>query len=43
MRKFGFELFVATVAEYQPFAYGVCAVLISLLLGWIGGVIFRKI
>jgi hypothetical protein len=43
VRKFGFELFVATVAEYQPFAYGVCAVLISLLLGWIGGVIFRKI
>lgn len=43
VRKFGFELFVATVAEYQPFAYGVCAVLVSLALGWLGGVVFRKI
>ena len=43
VRKFGFELFVATVAEYRPFAYGVFAVLISLALGWLGGVVFRKI
>lgn len=43
IRKFGFERFVATMAEYQPFLYGVSAVLISLLLGWLGGVVFRKI
>ncbi|GGB52014.1 membrane protein [Blastomonas aquatica] len=43
VRKFGFERFVATAAEYQPFFYGVSAVLISLLLGWLGGVVFRKI
>ncbi len=43
VRKFGFELLVANVAEYQPFFYGVCAILISLALGWLGGVVFRKI
>lgn len=43
IRKFGFERFVATMAEYQPFFYGVIAVLISLMLGWLGGVVFRKI
>lgn len=43
VRKFGFERFVATVAEVQPFFYGVSAVLVSLLLGWLGGVVFRKI
>ncbi|WP_017672479.1 TIGR02186 family protein [Blastomonas sp. AAP53] len=43
VRKFGFELFVAAMAEYQPFLYGVSAVLISLALGWLGGVLFRKV
>lgn len=43
VRKYGFERFVATAAEYQPFFYGVSAVIVSLLLGWIGGVVFRKI
>jgi uncharacterized protein (TIGR02186 family) len=43
VRKYGFERFVATAAEYHPFLYGISAVLISLALGWTGGVIFRKI
>ncbi|PXW78120.1 uncharacterized protein (TIGR02186 family) [Blastomonas natatoria] len=43
VRKFGFELLIANVAEYRPFTYGVCAVLVSLALGWLGGVVFRKI
>lgn len=43
VRKFGFERFVASAAEYQPFLYGISAVLVSVVLGWIGGVVFRKI
>jgi uncharacterized protein (TIGR02186 family) len=43
VRKYGFERFVARAAEYQPFWYGISAVLVSVLLGWIGGVVFRKI
>ncbi len=43
VRKYGFELFIAVVAEYQPFWYGLSAVLVSLLLGWLGGVAFRRI
>jgi uncharacterized protein (TIGR02186 family) len=42
IRKYGFEKFVATAAEYQPFFYGLVAVLISLGLGWGAGVAFRR-
>lgn len=41
--KSGFERFVATVADRWSFAYGLVAVLLSLALGWIAGVAFRKI
>jgi uncharacterized protein (TIGR02186 family) len=41
--KSGFERFVATAAAENGFWYGLAAVLISLALGWIAGVIFRRI
>ncbi len=42
IRKFGFEGFLAWMAEDLSFIYGLCAVLISLLFGWGAGAIFRK-
>ena len=41
--KSGFERFVATAAVEQGFWYGMAAVLFSLLLGWIAGLLFRRI
>jgi len=43
VRKYGFERFVATAAEYRSFAYGLSAVLISLLFGWAAGAIFQRL
>ena len=42
IRKFGFERFIATVAEYRSFTYGLSAVFISLFLGWFAGVVFQR-
>lgn len=42
IRKSGFERYVATVAEENPFAYGFAAVALSVLLGWAAGAIFRR-
>ncbi len=42
IRKYGFELFLATMAEHQSFLYGLSAVIISLLFGWGAGMIFRR-
>lgn len=41
--KSGFERFVATAAAENGFLYGLAAVLVSLLLGWIAGLIFRRL
>lgn len=41
--KSGFERFVATVADRWSFTYGLVAVMLSLGLGWVAGVAFRKI
>lgn len=41
--KSGFERFVATAAAEQGFLYGLAAVFVSLLLGWIAGILFRRI
>lgn len=41
--KSGFERFVALAAERHGLLYGLFAVAVSLLLGWIAGVIFRRI
>jgi uncharacterized protein (TIGR02186 family) len=43
IEKSGFERFVAYAAQNWALAYGLVAVGISLLLGWIGGVAFRRI
>lgn len=41
--KSGFERYVATAAEEAPFLYGLAAVVLSLVLGWLAAVAFRKI
>lgn len=41
--KSGFERFVATAAVEQGFLYGLAAVLVSLLLGWVAGILFRRL
>ena len=43
VQKYGFERFVATVAEYRSFYYGLFAVFISLLFGWVAGLIFQRL
>lgn len=40
--KSGFERMVAVAAERNGLAYGVLAVVIALLLGWIAGLAFRR-
>jgi uncharacterized protein (TIGR02186 family) len=40
--KSGFERFIAGAAETQPLVYGLVAVGLSLLLGWIAAVAFRR-
>jgi len=42
IEKLGFERFVANAAEQWSFAYGIVAVLLSLLLGWGGSLVFRR-
>lgn len=40
--KTGLEQFIFNLAHVHPFLYGVLAVLIATLTGWLGSVIFRK-
>jgi Putative transmembrane protein (Alph_Pro_TM). len=42
IEKLGFERFVATAAEKRSFAYGLVAVIVSLLFGWGASVLFRR-
>lgn len=42
IRKSGFEKFVADAALDYPLLYGIVAVLLSLVLGWMGGVLFKR-
>ncbi|WP_416222327.1 TIGR02186 family protein [Sphingosinicella sp. LY1275] len=42
IEKLGFERFVAMAAERWSFAYGLFAVLVSLLLGWGASALFRR-
>lgn len=42
VRKLGFERFVATTARRWPITYGLVAVLVSVILGWAGGALFRR-
>lgn len=41
--KSGFERFVAMAAERSGLLYGIVAVLVSLALGWVAGLVFRRI
>lgn len=43
VRKLGFERFVALSADSQPFLYGLAAVALSVLMGWIAGRLFAFI
>lgn len=40
--KSGFESTVADLAAHRPVLYGIASVLIALLTGWLGGVLFRR-
>ncbi|NNC71770.1 MAG: TIGR02186 family protein [Sphingomonadaceae bacterium] len=40
--KKGFERFIAAAAENNAFLYGLAAILMSLLLGWAAGALFRR-
>ena len=42
IEKRGFERFVASAANRWSFAYGVAAVMLSLLLGWGASLVFRR-
>lgn len=42
IEKLGFERWVAMVAERWSLAYGLAAVLVSVLLGWAGSAMFRR-
>jgi uncharacterized protein (TIGR02186 family) len=42
IRKSGFEKFVADAAELNPISYGLVAILLSVMLGWLAGVLFKK-
>ncbi|MBL0769007.1 TIGR02186 family protein [Sphingopyxis sp. XHP0097] len=42
IRKAGFERFVALAAEHHGFLYGLAAVTLSLLLGYVASAIFRR-
>lgn len=42
VRTEGFERFIATMAVTQPLVYGLLAVLLALLTGWLGGVLFKR-
>ena len=43
IRKSGFERFVAVSADSSPFLYGLCAIALSLALGWIASAAFRRL
>lgn len=43
IRKSGFERFVAVAADTSPFIYGLCAIALSLALGWLASAAFRRL
>ncbi|MCD7059079.1 TIGR02186 family protein [Pelagibacterium xiamenense] len=42
VEKTGFERFLGDAARNQPLLYGIACVLLALLTGWLGGVLFRR-
>jgi uncharacterized protein (TIGR02186 family) len=43
VKKVGFERFVEVVSQYQSFAYGLAAVMLSVGMGWLAGRLFAFI
>lgn len=42
VRKIGFERFLALASTQSPFLYGLACVVLALVTGWLGGVLFRR-
>ncbi|ODT73201.1 MAG: hypothetical protein ABS75_00540 [Pelagibacterium sp. SCN 63-23] len=42
VRKIGFERFLAQSAVQFPFLYGLACVILALVTGWLGGVLFKR-
>ncbi|WIY53299.1 TIGR02186 family protein [Devosia sp. YIM 151766] len=42
VRKIGFERFLAQSATQSPFFYGLACVILALVTGWMGGIIFKR-
>jgi uncharacterized protein (TIGR02186 family) len=42
VRKAGFEQFIFRLSQTEPLIYGALAVVLALLTGWLGGVVFRR-
>lgn len=42
VRKAGFEQFIYRLSQTEPLIYGMLAVVLALLTGWLGGVVFRR-
>ncbi|WP_127144904.1 TIGR02186 family protein [Pelagibacterium montanilacus] len=42
VQKTGFERFTGEMARSQPLLYGLATVLLALVTGWLGGVLFRR-
>jgi uncharacterized protein (TIGR02186 family) len=40
--QFGFERGILNFARHEPFFYGLCAVLIAVLFGWLSSLMFRE-
>ena len=43
VRKVGFERFIEVFAQYQPFFYGLVAVMLSVFMGWLAGRLFALV
>lgn len=42
VRKAGFEQFIFRLSQTEPLIYGALAVVLALLTGWLGGIVFRR-
>jgi len=42
IHKSGFERYVASAAQDHPISYGLIAVVLSVVMGWLAGVVFRR-
>ena len=42
IKKFGIERMIFHIAQTQPFLYGIAAIILALLGGWLAAVVFRR-